>query len=115
MKEPVEFVISPNALVALYLVTVREPLVAVEGKATVMLVSLQNTAMPTSAPFKVIEPTYCVPPPTAIRWLGPNPLPLIVMVPPAGASGGVMLVMAGFGTSNELLEALGTEFTVTSN
>src|ERR1700731_3619299 len=44
-------------LVALYLVTVREPLVAVEGKATVMLVSLHETARPTSAPFRLIEPT----------------------------------------------------------
>ena len=44
-------------LVALYLVTTREPLVAVEGKATVMLVSLHETPMPISAPFRVIEPT----------------------------------------------------------
>src|ERR1700731_3870648 len=38
----------------------------------------------------------------------------MVIVPPAGASGGVMLVMTGFGTSNGLLPLLfDTEFTVT--
>ena len=29
-----------------------------------------------------------MPPPAEIRWLGPNPLPAMVIVPPAGASGG---------------------------
>jgi hypothetical protein len=43
-------------LVALYLVTVREPLVAVDGTVAVMLVSLHETA-PTSTPFKLIDPT----------------------------------------------------------
>jgi hypothetical protein len=38
----------------------------------------------------------------------------MVMVPPAGASGGVITVMTGFGTSNgSLLLLFGTEFTVT--
>jgi hypothetical protein len=55
-----------------------------------------------------------MPLPEEIRWLGPNPLPVIVIVPPTGASGGVMLVITGLGTSKELLDALGTELTVTS-
>src|SRR5258708_7704397 len=55
-----------------------------------------------------------MPEPEEIRWLGPKPLPMIVIVPPTGASGGVMPVITGFGTSKELLEALGTELTVTS-
>src|SRR6476661_2118863 len=55
-----------------------------------------------------------MPEPEAILWLGPKPLPVIVIVPPTGASGGVMPVITGLGTSKELLEALETELTVTS-
>src|SRR5882724_4291145 len=54
-----------------------------------------------------------MPDPEEIRWPGPNPLPLIVMVPPTGASGGEMLEITGFGTSKEVLEGPGTELTVT--
>ena len=43
-------------LVALNLVTVKDPLVAVEGKVAVMLVSLQVDTL-SCTPFKEIEPT----------------------------------------------------------
>src|SRR6476619_316399 len=49
-----------------------------------------------------------------IHCCGPKPLPVIVMVPPAGASGGEMVVIAGCGTSNWTVW-LGTAFTVTSS
>src|SRR5690349_7487073 len=73
------------------------PVVPMEGTATLMLLSLQVSAVPALAPLKL---TVFVP------WLAPKLLPLMITMLVTGAEFGVKLVIAGAATPACVIEVL---------
>src|SRR5215472_9301730 len=86
-------------------VTTTLPLVAPAGTLMVMLVALQEVAVPAAVPLKV---TVLLP------WVAPKLVPVMVTAAPTGAGLGEMPVMFGVGCTVKLKPVLAALATVTT-